>query len=64
MSKQKASKTLVNYGCGLSAPTGWVNLDASPTLRLQRVFLIGKICSRMSNTKFPENVDYGDVSKR
>ncbi|MCI5142460.1 MAG: methyltransferase type 11, partial [Candidatus Electrothrix sp. ATG1] len=30
-------KQFIHYGCGLSAPESWLNFDASPTLRLQRI---------------------------
>jgi ubiquinone/menaquinone biosynthesis C-methylase UbiE len=51
---------LVQYGCGLSAPSGWVNFDASPTLRLERVPLIGVLRAE-SKRLFPLNVKYGDI---
>lgn len=50
----------VQYGCGLSAPHNWMNFDASPTLRLQRLPLLGKAITR-GRSVFPENVAYGDV---
>lgn len=31
----------LHYGCGTSVGTGWHNCDASPTLRLQRLPLLG-----------------------
>lgn len=51
----------VQYGCGLSAPEGWINFDASPTLRLQKMPLIGFIAK--NKVKFPPNVRYGDIVK-
>ena len=50
----------VQYGCGLSAPVGWQNFDASPTLRLQKIPLIGKLVRKVD---FPSNVLYGDIVK-
>ena len=50
----------VQYGCGLSAPDGWLNFDASPTLRLQRLPGIGAILTR-GRARFPARVRYGDV---
>lgn len=50
----------VQYGCGLSAPQGWRNFDASPTLRLQRLPIIGGLVTR-GRVRFPANVAYGDV---
>lgn len=49
----------VQYGCGLCAPPSWLNFDASPTLRLQRLPLIGSLFGR--NTRFPALARYGDV---
>ena len=51
----------VQYGCGLSAPEDWKNFDSSPTLRLQKIPLIGGIAKRKVN--FPSNVKYGDIVK-
>jgi SAM-dependent methyltransferase len=52
--------TYVQYGCGLSCPDGWINFDASPTLRLQRLALVGPLFRR-GGTIFPDNVRYGDI---
>lgn len=54
------SNTLVQYGCGLSAPTGWRNFDSSPTLRLQRLPAVGLLVTR-GRPAFPANVEYGDI---
>jgi hypothetical protein len=48
----------IQFGCGLCAPEGWRNFDASPTLRLQRLPIIGR-----RFTLFPVNVEYGDIVK-
>ena len=50
----------VQYGCGLSGPAGWINFDASPTLRLQRIPLIGRLLTAQ-RVRFPDNVKFGDV---
>jgi hypothetical protein len=57
------SKVYVQYGCGLSSPEGWVNYDASPTLRLQKTPVFGKIIKPFLNTVFPSTVKYGDIVK-
>jgi hypothetical protein len=57
-----ATTTYVQYGCGLSAPQGWLNFDASPTLRVQRLPLVGFL-GASSGTVFPANVHYGDIVK-
>jgi predicted SAM-dependent methyltransferase len=53
-------KRYVQYGCGFSAPTNWVNYDASPTLRFERLPLLGKFYTR-NTQRFPDNVKYGDI---
>lgn len=55
-------KRYVQYGCGFTAPSGWVNYDASPTLRFERVPLLGKLYTR-NKQRFPKSVKYGDVVK-
>lgn len=50
----------VQYGCGFSAPDGWINYDASPTLRFERLPLLGKLYTR-NTQRFPANVQYGDI---
>lgn len=52
----------VQYGCGLSSPPGWLNFDASPTLRLQKLPVIGRYFT--SKVQFPESVRYGDILKQ
>jgi hypothetical protein len=56
----------VQYGCGPSAGEGWLNFDSSPTLRIERVPVIGGLVSRRfsGNTwRFPASVRYGDICK-
>lgn len=52
----------VQYGCGWSAPEGWRNFDASPTLRFERLPLFGKLYTK-NESRFPENVEHGDIVK-
>lgn len=54
------NREYVNYGCGYSAPAQWQNFDASPTLRFERIPLIGKIYTKNSS-RFPENVRFGNI---
>jgi SAM-dependent methyltransferase len=51
----------VQYGCGLSAPQEWENFDVSPTLKIQKVPMVGKFLTPVLNVKFPGNVKYGDI---
>ncbi|BBC25709.1 class I SAM-dependent methyltransferase [Pseudanabaena sp. ABRG5-3] len=50
----------VNYGCGYSAPEKWQNFDASPTLRFERIPIIGKLYTKNSS-RFPANVEFGNI---
>ena len=52
----------VQYGCGWCAPRTWLNFDASPTLRFERLPLIGAFYTRNAK-RFPENVQYGDITR-
>lgn len=54
------SELYVQYGCGWSAPAGWVNFDSSPTLRFERLPVIGRLYTKNAQ-RFPENVRYGDI---
>lgn len=56
-------KLYVQYGCGLSAPESWLNFDVSPSLRLQKIPLVGSILKKTSKVVFPSNVVYGDIIK-
>jgi SAM-dependent methyltransferase len=50
----------VQYGCGWSAPEGWLNFDCSPTLRFERLPVVGRFYTRNAR-RFPPNVRYGDI---
>jgi SAM-dependent methyltransferase len=49
----------VQYGCGTTAPDGWINFDASPRLRLER--LPGVRQAMGKRALFPANVRFGDI---
>ena len=57
------TKMYVQYGCGPSAPLEWKNFDASPTLRIQRIPLLGTLLKSRMNAVFAKNVRYGDIIK-
>jgi SAM-dependent methyltransferase len=57
------SKIYVQYGCGGFAPKEWINFDASPTLRIQKIPFIGGILKNRLNVVFSPNVLYGDIIK-
>jgi SAM-dependent methyltransferase len=50
----------VQYGAAFCGPEEWLNFDVSPTLRLQRIPLIGPMITRSRKT-FPDTVKYGDI---
>ena len=57
------TKQYVQYGCGHSAPIEWLNFDVSPTLRVQKTPILGKLLKNKLNTTFAPNVRYGDIVK-
>lgn len=50
----------MQYGCGHSAPPGWRSFDASPTLALQRLPIIGAM-ARRARPPFPQRVELGNI---
>lgn len=60
---EKKQAIAVQFGCGLSAPSNWTNFDASPTLRLQKLPIIGKLVPDGLFGRFPDAVRYGDILK-
>lgn len=53
----------VNFGCGVTAPESWINFDASPTPRIERIAPFRWIVRRGKPRVFPANVRYGDIVK-
>ncbi len=53
-------KRFVQYGAGLCGPDGWVNFDISPTLRLQRLPIVGSLFGQLK-PRFPKTIQYGDI---
>lgn len=56
------AKMYVHYGCGLTAPKGWVNFDASVTLKFEKTPIVGKLYTRNAS-RFEPNVRSGDIVK-
>ena len=50
----------VQYGCGTWVPDGWENFDATPSLFVQNIPVIGK---KLSPIRFPESVRFGNIVK-
>lgn len=51
----------VQYGCGLCAPDGWINFDASPRLTLERIPVVRQLLHFTVGSLFPANVLRGDI---
>jgi SAM-dependent methyltransferase len=51
----------VQYGCGICAPGGWLNFDASPRLRLERMPAVRGLLRATTGLLFPPNVQFGDI---
>lgn len=51
----------VQYGCGLCAPDGWMNFDASPRLRFERIPGVSTLAGTVGKRLFPSNISYGDI---
>lgn len=49
----------VQYGCGWCAPEGWLNYDASFTLKWERIPLAGLFTK--NSQRFPANAKIGDI---
>jgi hypothetical protein len=60
--KEKADATFVQFGCGWCAPSSWTNYDKSPTLRWERIPILGSIFTK-NEKRFPPSVQYGDIVK-
>jgi predicted SAM-dependent methyltransferase len=62
MKAQNEKKLYVQYGCGLNAPRNWINFDVSPTLRFEKIPILGKVYTKNAS-RFPTNARYGDIVK-
>ena len=52
----------MQYGSGYtSSPENWINFDASPTLFLQRIPLLGRLTRKYIRPRFPDNVRFGNI---
>jgi SAM-dependent methyltransferase len=53
----------VEYGAGTTVGEGWLSYDSSPTLRLERLPLIGRRLGKLAggHAPFPKEIHYGDI---
>lgn len=56
-------KKYVQYGSGTKSIPGWISFDASPTLLIQRLPIIGRLLRKRLNCIFDEEIKYGDIVK-
>jgi predicted SAM-dependent methyltransferase len=66
LNKAKNELKRLNLGCGLNAPSGWINIDASFTARLskwRRVYAAVCKIMRIDPVPWPKNIKILDVRK-
>jgi hypothetical protein len=52
----------LHIGCGLNAPKSWLNIDASPSLRISRFPVVGSVASKLLNfPEWPTQAKYGNI---
>ena len=54
---------MYNMAVGGAHPKTWTNFDNSPTLRFERLPIIGRFYTKKAK-RFPENVRYRDIVRR
>jgi hypothetical protein len=54
------SEIRVQYGAGRTAAAGWSNYDASPTLWLERLPLLGRLVN-VNRRRFPREITFGNI---
>lgn len=55
-------KKYINFGCGIYAPPEWDNYDISPTLKIRKIPLFGKLISKLfHDIPFPDYVKEGNI---
>ncbi len=59
--RKKIPGTYVHYGCGSFAPKEWINFDVSPSLRIGRIPIVGKLLKSRIGTVWADNVKYGNI---
>jgi len=56
-------KLYVQYGAGNEAIKDWINFDSSPTLKIQKIPIIGRLCRPMLNCVFDDKIKSGNIIK-
>lgn len=64
MTKQNPNDICLNIGCGDICPDDWHNIDASLSLRISKIPLIGRsVLSLTGAPNWSHSVKYGDIVK-
>jgi len=58
-----SNKLYIQFGSGTEAVIGWVSFDASPTLAIQKLPILGRLLRPKLNCIFDEEIRYGDIVK-
>jgi predicted SAM-dependent methyltransferase len=53
----------IHYGCGACAPEGWINFDASPRLKIERLVGVRRLLKSTVGLVFPRNATPGNIVK-
>ena len=54
----------IQFGCGLCAPTSWINFDAGPIFWIEkRLPFLKRVMVKRGLPDYPDNIRYGDVIK-
>jgi len=61
---QSALGKYIQFGCGLCAPTGWLNFEAGPAFWIEKYLpFLKPVLIRRGFPEYPTNIRYGDVIK-
>jgi len=63
MINHKPDKLYVQFGAGNQSVPGWVSFDASPTLVIQNIPILGQLLRPKLNCIFDKEIKYGDIVK-
>lgn len=60
--QQQQNNICLNIGCGDSCPEQWENIDASLSLRISKIPLVGRsILSLIGTHQWSDSIQYGDI---
>jgi hypothetical protein len=63
MTNHKSDRLYVQFGAGNQSVPGWVSFDASPTLVIQNIPILGQLLRPKLNCIFDKEIKYGDIVK-